>query len=76
MQNDEIIENNAGSRYRIVIKGELDSDLEQWFEGMKLEINNGTTVITGTVLDQTELHGLLRRIHDLHLTLETVEKVI
>ena len=59
-----------GSReYRLVVDGELSDRMQLAFEGMKLTRGDGTTTLTGTIRDQTELQGVLQRITDLGLTL-------
>lgn len=64
------------SRYVIQVKGHLDSHLEQWFEGMEITpADNDTTVLSGEVIDQSALHGLLETIHSLNLTLLLVQKL-
>ncbi|HZD69486.1 MAG TPA: hypothetical protein VFA45_11410 [Actinomycetes bacterium] len=62
-------------RYRIVVRGELSRRFAPAFEGMALEAAGGQTVITGTVLDQSHLHGLLDRISELGLDLVSVNAI-
>jgi hypothetical protein len=64
---------NSGQRYKVVIKGKLDKKWEEWFEGATVAVESGDTILTGFASDQTELHGLFRKIHDLHLTLKSLE---
>jgi hypothetical protein len=65
-----------GDVYRIKIKGHLDSSWSEWFDGLTLTNGaNETTVLTGTVVDQPALHGLIARIRDLGLPLLLVERV-
>jgi hypothetical protein len=61
------------SRYEIRLAGQLDERWSDWFEGFTLtnEIG-GNTTITGPVLDQAALHGLLRRVGDLGIALISV----
>ena len=47
-----------GATYRIVVRGELDDRFAFLFNGMRMERVAGTTVLTGTVVDQAQLHGL------------------
>jgi hypothetical protein len=58
--------------YRIVIRGELSARYVPAFEGMTLATGDGQTAITGPVIDQAHLHGLLNRIGDLGLELISI----
>jgi hypothetical protein len=61
--------------YEIRIKGYLDDDIAIWFNAFKIEYTpDGNTVLRGTVIDQTELHGILMRIRDLGLVLLMVQQ--
>jgi hypothetical protein len=62
-------------RYRIVVGGELSRCFAPAFEGMTVECAGGQTVITGAVLDQSHLHGLLGRIGELGLDLVSVNTI-
>ncbi len=56
--------------YQIEVKGQLSAEWRAWFDGMTLTQDVvGTTLITGPVADQAALHGLLRKVRDLGLTL-------
>ena len=56
--------------YRIIIKGHLDSEWSDWFDGLTITlVDNGETVLTGPLVDQTALHGVLIKIRDLGLPL-------
>jgi hypothetical protein len=59
----------AGRNYLLIVEGELSDILEPAFDGMTLTRAEGNTALTGTVRDQAELQGLLRRVSDLGLTL-------
>ena len=65
----------AGATYRIVIRGELDSRFAFLFDGMHMNRVEGTTVLTGKVIDQTQLHGFIARFEELGLELLSVEQV-
>jgi hypothetical protein len=58
--------------YQIVVRGELSQRFRPAFEGMALVSGDGRTVITGPVVDQAHLHGLLDRVGDLGLELISV----
>jgi hypothetical protein len=59
--------------YEIRIKGHLDNRWANWFEGLTITaLDNGETLLTGPVVDQAALHGLLRKVRDLGLPLLSV----
>lgn len=65
-----------GMRYAIRVRGHLDDRWAAWFEGFRLSReDNGDTVLTGPVVDQAALHGLLRRVRDLGMPLVSVARV-
>ena len=66
---------NSGTAYRIVVRGELDDRFAYLFNGMEMQRIHGTTVLTGNVLDQAQLHGFIERLDELALELVTVEQI-
>lgn len=59
--------------YEIRIKGHLSPQWIDWFDGLTLTLeDNGDTLLTGPVIDQTALHGLLRKVRDLAMPLISV----
>jgi hypothetical protein len=62
--------------YRIVVRGELSQRYLPAFEGMTLATGDGKTAITGPVVDQAQLHGLLDRVGDLGLELISVNPTL
>jgi hypothetical protein len=58
--------------YRLVVNGELGPRYASAFTGMTVSAASGKTEITGTIIDQSHLHGLLERISRLGLTLYSV----
>ncbi len=62
--------------YHIHIQGHLDPQWSDWFEHMTLTHNaDGTTTLTGPVVDQAALYGLLDKLRDLGLQLIAVSRV-
>ena len=66
---------NAPHRYEIRLRGELAERWTAWFEGLTLSYSNGETVLTGPLVDQAALHGLLAKIRDLGLALIAVNQI-
>jgi hypothetical protein len=63
--------------YQIRIKGHLDSQWTDWFEGMTITLeDNGETLLSGPVIDQAALHGLLKKVRDLGMPLISVNRVM
>lgn len=61
------------SLFEIRLEGHLDSHWVDWFEGMTLSPQpDGTTLLSGAVVDQSALQGVLRRVGDLGMTLISV----
>ena len=59
--------------YQIRIKGHLGSQWTDWFGGLSITLEeNGHTLLTGAVVDQAALHGLLRKVRDLGMPLLSV----
>lgn len=63
------------TRYRIVVAGELSGRFAPAFDGMTVQCAAGQTAITGIVVDQPQLHGLLDRVGELGLDLVSVTAV-
>jgi hypothetical protein len=62
-------------RYRIEVAGELSARFAPVFDGMTMHRDRGRTVITGMVVDQSQLHGLLDQVGDLGLELVSVNAI-
>jgi len=62
--------------YEIRIKGHLADRWADWFGGLTITLEeNGDTLLTGPVVDQPALHGLLRKVRDLGMILVSVNRV-
>ena len=62
--------------YQIRLKGHLGQQWAASFEGLTLTLEeDGDTLLTGPVTDQAALHGLLRKVRDLGLSLLSVNRV-
>ena len=66
--------NQHPTHYQIYIKGHLDERRMRWFDGLAVaRLPDGKTLISGPILDQAALHGLLNRIRDLGMDLISVQ---
>ena len=62
--------------YQIRIEGHLDAQWANWFSGLSVSLEeNGDTLLTGPVVDQAALYGLLKKVRDLGLPLVSVNQV-
>ena len=64
------------SIYHIRVKGRLENEWSDWFDGFVIEpCENDETQLTGHVIDQAALHGILYKIRDLGLPLLLVKRM-
>lgn len=71
------IDPDQPSIYQIRIKGHLGRDWTDWFGGLSITLeDDGDTLLTGAVVDQAALHGLLRQVRDLGMPLLSVIRVL
>jgi hypothetical protein len=63
-----------GATYRLVVRGELDARFAYLFNGMQMEQSEGTTVVSGQVVDQAQLLGYIERFDEFGLELLSVEQ--
>jgi hypothetical protein len=78
MVNKPSSETNPGQPaiYQLRLAGHLRQDWADWFDGLTITLEgNGETLLTGPVVDQAALHGLLRKVRDLGVPLLSVMRV-
>jgi len=64
---------NEHSKYHIKIKGHLDARWQNWFDGLTITLtDDGDTILSGVIVDQSALHGMFKKINNLGLTLISV----
>ena len=62
--------------YQIRLKGHLNRHWQDWFEGLTITLEeDGHTLLTGPVVDQSALHGILKKIRDSGMPLLSVNSV-
>ncbi len=61
--------------YQIKVQGRLDKSWSGWFSGMAITVEGDTTTLTGAVVDQAALRGILSRLWDLNLALISVNLI-
>ena len=60
-------------QYEICVRGHLDQRWSDWFEGLRIALkDNGETLLSGPVVDQAALYGVLIKVRDLGLPLVSV----
>jgi hypothetical protein len=76
MQNERDSQPPVSQTYEIRFRGQLDERRARWFEDMQMQpMPDGVTALTGQVLDQSALYGILSRIRDLGLELISVRRI-
>lgn len=61
--------------YQVEVEGEVGADWADWFGADALWSDGGRTCLQVQITDQAQLHGLLRRIFDLHLELISLHRM-
>jgi hypothetical protein len=65
---------SCATEYRLVVRGELDERFAYLFNGLDFQRVGGTTVLTGSVADQAQLHGYIARVEELGLELVSIKQ--
>jgi len=69
-------DHNKPGLFEIRIKGHLADRWAEWFGGLTINLEeNGDTLLSGPLVDQAALHGLLRKVRDLGMPLLSVNRV-
>ncbi len=64
------------SVYNIRVEGHLDGAWSDWFDGLQItNSENGVAVLSGEIVDQAALHGVLNKVRNLNLPLISVTSV-
>lgn len=62
--------------YEIRVQGHLSPLWEDSFDGLTItQKDDGTTSLTGSIVDQSALHGVIKRIRDLGMTLIEIKQL-
>jgi hypothetical protein len=69
----QMMRRGTGRFYRIIVRSELSYKYALAFEEMEMEAKNGATGLTGKIVDQPQLYGILDRINGLGLELLSVQ---
>jgi len=69
----QMMRKGSGTVYRIIVRSELGDRYAVAFEEMEMETKGGATVLTGEIVDQPHLYGILDRINGLGLELLSVQ---
>jgi hypothetical protein len=68
---------SGGGIYEIRVKGHLNSQWSDWLEGLEVKLlDNGEMILSGTIVDQAALMGVLNKLNRLNLPLISVNKVV
>ena len=59
-------------KIQVKVKGHLDKQWEEIFQGMHFSYEKDITILTGNLKDDAQLHGILNTIRDFNLKLMSV----
>jgi hypothetical protein len=77
IENTKIFSSGThGGIFEIRVKGHLDKNWSDWLGGLEIKLmDNGEMILTGYIIDQAALMGILNKLYSLNLTLLSVYKV-
>ncbi|MBE7434575.1 MAG: hypothetical protein HS100_11720 [Anaerolineales bacterium] len=78
MQNEQNLgqDPDVPNIFQIRIKGHLGQQMAGWFDGLTIALEeDGNTLLSGPIIDQSALHGILKKIRDLGMPLLAVNQV-
>jgi hypothetical protein len=68
-------EPGMSDKYEIRLQGRLDAHWSQWFDGLVIHQERDETVLTGPIVDQAALHGILAKIRDIGIPLLALKRL-
>ena len=75
-ERKQVHESPDTATYQIRIEGHLGQQWADWFDGMSIRPDiGGDTLLTGPLPDQAALHGLLKKVRDLGMTLVSINRI-
>jgi hypothetical protein len=73
---NQIIDQEQPMLYQIRLRGQLGQEWTDWFGGLAITLaDNGDTLLTGSVIDQAALYGLLKKMRDLGMPLVSINPI-
>ena len=70
------VPHSGGGFYEIHVKGHLSSNWSDWLEGLEVKLlDNGEMILTGLIVDQAALIGVLIKLSRLNLALLSVNQI-
>ena len=67
---------NDAPIYQIRVQGQLDTSWSDWLGGLTITSQpSGETLVTGPIIDQAALHGILDKLYAMNLTILSVVQV-
>ena len=79
MSNEQNFQNdpNQPKIYQIRLQGYLSSQWADWFDGMTITLeDDGNTLLTGPIVDQAALYGVLKKVRDFGLPLLSLHAIM